>query len=175
MSEFSPGGTFDVPTVKVKRQGKDIEVKTVSLSLRGSGFLVDVPEDNRIYINGVKRPVIWDGCPAPTSLTDAPTDLPVHGAVLNSEQIDLCQVEVPVHRVVTVEVSQENVPRSVGTVFPPVALVGSQDRRLRGCVGRVPARRHRPPARSPLQEKSVGRDSPERAADSISRSRDGDL
>ena len=119
LAEFSPSGTFDVSKKKVTRNGKVAEVKTVALSLRGSGFLVDVPDDNRIYINGVRRPVVWDGCPAPSPSTDQPpAELLVHGTVLSSEQIELCQVEVPdEHRVVTVEVSQENVPRSVVRYF----------------------------------------------------------
>jgi hypothetical protein len=119
LAEFNPSGTFDVQDRKVRRGSTDVEVKTISLSLRGSGFLVDVPEDNRIYINGARRAVLWDGCPPPPPTTDTtPAELPVHGIVQNSEQIDLCQVEVPDNRrVVRVEVSQENVPRSVVRFF----------------------------------------------------------
>jgi len=119
VAEFSPSGTFDVPRKKVTRNDSTIDVKTISLSLRGSGFLVDVPEDNRIYINGVRRDVRWDGCPPPTAATDEPPpEIVTHGEVRNSEQIDLCDVEVPnVGRVVAVEVSQEGVPRNVIRYF----------------------------------------------------------
>ncbi|MGE0449965.1 MAG: hypothetical protein AB7Q29_10330 [Vicinamibacterales bacterium] len=119
LGEFNPRGTFDVSTQKVMRETGPVDAGTISLSLRGSGFLVDVPSDNRIYINGARQPVVWSGCPPPPPPGDAPPAAVItYGAVLNSEQIDLCQVEVPGRRrVVSVEVSQEGVARTAVRYF----------------------------------------------------------
>lgn len=87
ISETETGAreTVWVPEYRVKKQ------PVVRLSLHGSGFLTERPDDNRILLGNDLTPVVWDGCPAPA--TSSPGV--VHGQVLNSGRIDLCNVPVP--------------------------------------------------------------------------------
>jgi hypothetical protein len=104
----------------LKGEPENVKIKTVALKLRGSGFLTDVPSDNRITVNDVRQDVTWvAACPTPPP-SDAPLDkLTVYGVVVNSEQIELCRVQLPDgwHRIVTVQVSQEGVPATVVRYF----------------------------------------------------------
>jgi len=107
-----------VPEVTLKEANGNVQAKTVALKLRGSGFLTDVPSDNRITVNDVRQDVTWvPTCPDPPN--DPPEKLTVYGVAVNSEQIDLCRVQLPKgwHRIVTVQVSQDGVPATVVRYF----------------------------------------------------------
>jgi hypothetical protein len=99
---FDPTGTEDAEKVKV--EGSDALKDTVRLSLRGTGFLLDNPNDNRILLNRRPIDVKWDGCTAPVQ-TGVP-DPGVHGQVIDSYRIDLCYVGVPPGDTLSFEVAQ---------------------------------------------------------------------
>lgn len=78
------------------------------LTILGSNFIIDPPEDNTILVGGSPvqvggppipvgaNPVLikWDGCPTSTTTgTDSIEGL--HGQVKSSEEIDLCGVNLP--------------------------------------------------------------------------------
>ena len=83
-TETGAGETVWIPEYRLKKQ------PVVRLSLRGGGFLTERPEDNRILLGNDLTSVVWDGCP----IYDASPGV-VHGQVLNSEHIDLCNVPAP--------------------------------------------------------------------------------
>jgi hypothetical protein len=111
LSPFEPNATYDTETVWVPDApdpAKGRKLQTVRLALRGSGFLVETPGDNRILINGDAQPVTWDTC---TTLPDAgtsesPKPNEIHGQVISSERIDLCRVPVPPHGAIRLAVKQ---------------------------------------------------------------------
>ena len=70
--EFQPSGTYAFTRAKwLSEQGTTaVERETTNLQLRGTGFLTDIPSDNRILIDGQEITVDWS----------APTTCPPIGA-----------------------------------------------------------------------------------------------
>jgi len=99
---FAPDGTDQTERVKVG----DKELNTIALTLRGAGFITDVPEDNRVFVNGNRLPIVKAGCSGgrPADLNDAPQDAGGNTGqpstdigradVLGSDRIELCGVQV---------------------------------------------------------------------------------
>ena len=94
-AETGAGETVWIPEYRLKKQ------PVVRLSLRGSGFLTERPDDNRILLGNDLTSVVWDGC----ALPDASPGV-VHGQVLNSGHIDLCNVPAPASGQLLVAVRQ---------------------------------------------------------------------
>jgi hypothetical protein len=101
LSDFSPKYTYDFETAYLPGSATApqpaTEKKTIRVSLRGTGFIVKPPQENTIWINGVRQQVEWDGCRNRDVLgsPSAPRSLSVHGEVVSTEQIDLCGIQVP--------------------------------------------------------------------------------
>lgn len=93
----SPAGSQTVPQMWVRQYGRGIAQSVVNLDLRGSGFQADRPEDHTIWINGLRTPVVWDGCPLEAGLgtPTEPMGLVIHGRVPGSNSMTLCSVPVP--------------------------------------------------------------------------------
>jgi len=74
-----------------------LETPTVALDLRGSGFQVDRPEENVVWIDGTRTAISWGVCSTQwlDSSPSAPTELRIRGEVLNTEHVRLCSVPVP--------------------------------------------------------------------------------
>jgi hypothetical protein len=97
--QFNPGGTYKTAAIFVGEGTTETPTDTVSVSLRGSGFLIDMPEENRILLDGQVLPVKWDGCTQ--SWSEGSKESPVrresvvHGQVISAERIDLCRIPAP--------------------------------------------------------------------------------
>ena len=110
---FDPEATYESEDVWVKDAKHSIE--TARLVLRGSGFLKDLPADNRIFVNSQELDVNWAGCakaPDLSTLASAENQkirkVEVFGDVRNSERIELCRVPIPAERKMTVVLRQGN-------------------------------------------------------------------
>lgn len=92
--EFQPSGTYAFTRAKwPSEQGTtEMERFTTNLQLRGTGFLADLPGDNRILIDGQEIAVDWSG---PKTGACPPIGAQVRktlGRVLSEYQIQLCHV-----------------------------------------------------------------------------------
>lgn len=88
LAPFDPPATDVIKRVRLpgtKKEGRTLR----SLTLHGSGFITERPEDNEILINGEAMRLKDPGDKT------APTATEVPGKVLNSEHIDLYDVPVP--------------------------------------------------------------------------------
>lgn len=93
----SPGGGPAAPQMWIRQYGRGIAQPVIDLNLHGSGFQADRPEDHTIWINGLRTPVVWDGCPLEAGLgtPTVPTGLAIHGSVPGPNSMTLCSVPVP--------------------------------------------------------------------------------
>lgn len=83
--------TVWIPEYRLKK------LPVMRLTLYGSGFLTERPDDNRILLGNDLTPVVWDGCavsPGSGASSNASPGV-VHGEVLNSGRIDLCNIPIP--------------------------------------------------------------------------------
>jgi hypothetical protein len=107
---FDPEATYESEDVWVKDAKHSIE--TARLVLRGSGFLKDLPADNRIFVNSQELDVNWAGCAKAPDLSTLENQnigkVEVFGDVRNSERIELCRVPIPAERKMTVVLRQGN-------------------------------------------------------------------
>ena len=102
LKPFQPDGTDRAERVTIG----DKDVGTVALTLLGAGFITDVPEDNRVFVNGKRVPIIRAGCAGghPTDAIVAPQDTVSNtgrpsmdtsrAEVVGSDRIELCGVQV---------------------------------------------------------------------------------
>lgn len=81
----------------IREYDRGVEARVVDLYLRGSGFQIDRPEDNSIWLDGIRTPVVWDGCLPESGLgtAAAPVGLAIRGRVASPNSMTLCSVPVP--------------------------------------------------------------------------------
>jgi len=112
LNKLDPDHTYTVDTIWIvpagpaKSGAPTTPLRVVSLTLRGVGFIKDTPEDNTIWINGVRQNIRWDDyatvCTSKALSADGAVPWGIRGLVVNSEEIDLCHVPVPEARVLAV-------------------------------------------------------------------------
>jgi len=106
LSPFEPNATYKTETVRItddKSQSRSLE--TVSLALRGSGFIIDTPEDNQILINDEVQQVKWmNGTDLPEAAK--PPQNWILGRITSPERIDLYRVPVPADGIMLIAVKQ---------------------------------------------------------------------
>lgn len=111
LSPFTPAATYAhefVWTPQSRDPRKGYRLETASLVLRGSGFLVDTPQDNQIFLNNDLQEITWSGCnnlPSPGK-RESPVKNRIFGTVVSPERIELCRVPVPQGGVLRVAVRQ---------------------------------------------------------------------
>ena len=107
LDAFSPPYTHDAESIWVAPVGaaKPEERKTVSITLRGSGFVTDRPTDNTIWINGIRQNIHWgrygDICSTAGSESN-PISQDPRGEVIDTQEIKLCHVAFPADRTLLV-------------------------------------------------------------------------
>jgi hypothetical protein len=91
--EFQPSGTYAFTRAKwLSEQGTTaVERDTTNLQLRGTGFLTDMPSDNRILIDGQEIAVKWTA-PSATCPPIGAQVQKTEGRVLSEYLIQLCHV-----------------------------------------------------------------------------------
>jgi hypothetical protein len=135
LQPFEPDGTDRAEPLKVG----DKELNTVALTLRGAGFVTDVPEDNRVFVNGTRVPVVKAGCSGghPTGVTEAPQNGSgrsgqpsmdtARAEVLGSDRIELCGIQAKsrgeVLRVAVAVGDRLSTPPQEFRVYPPWSTV----------------------------------------------------
>jgi hypothetical protein len=102
LAKFDPAETYGTEPFFVpgsEEGDKPRRLETVRLVLRGKGFLQSGPQDNAIWINGVRQDkIVWDhACsdPASAGTANAPKPNAIHGEVPSPEELHLCYVPVP--------------------------------------------------------------------------------
>lgn len=93
----SPQTDSAPPQTWIRQYDRGVAERVVDLYLRGSGFQTGRPEDNSIWLDGLRTPVIWDGCPPESGLgtAAAPVGLAIRGQVNSPNAMTLCSVPVP--------------------------------------------------------------------------------
>ncbi len=106
LSPFEPDTTYNTETVSLPdEKSQHRKLKTVQLALRGSGFIVDTPDDNQILVNGEAHPVKWgNGADLPDAANPAPNQ--IYGRVVSPEKIALYRVPVPADGILQIKVKQ---------------------------------------------------------------------
>lgn len=102
LAQLDPAETYEIEPffAPALKEGETAHrLATVRLTLRGKGFLQSSPEDNAIWINGVRQQgIVWDkACSDPSSAgtENNPKPHAIHGEVRSPEEIHLCFVPVP--------------------------------------------------------------------------------
>lgn len=96
--EFQPAGSYDFVRAQwpsTPADSEKVERYTTNLSLRGSGFLTDLPSDNHVLIDGKEIAVAWSSSAAINQGTCPPIGTAVDrtlGRVISEHQIQLCHV-----------------------------------------------------------------------------------
>jgi hypothetical protein len=83
-------------------------LRTIQVTLRGTGFLTETAGDNVILVNQDEWQVNWDGCdrlPDPGT-SERPVSNVIHGKVVTPERIDLCRVPIPPDGHISIAVKQ---------------------------------------------------------------------
>lgn len=101
LSPFRPPGTENTETVQIDtpdKAGRPVDIRTVDLALRGSGFSTDPAKRVTIIVNGHSVPVIWDDCLGgefknKSDPVKSAAEL-THGQVVSPDHIELCRVAV---------------------------------------------------------------------------------
>ena len=97
--EFQPPGTYEVEPVDfppAEGETKPTRRDTVRLTLRGTGFLTDIPADNKIIVNGGLIDVDWGAPCAAVNNSDGrvvAAERP-RGRVVSAQEIALCYVPI---------------------------------------------------------------------------------
>ena len=109
LDRIDPDHTYDTETIWIasgQPNGSPTPLRTVRLTLRGSGFLKDSPQDNSIWMNGVRQAISWDdlskSCSPAADTEQGAVPKGIHGAVISAEEVDLCHVPVPASGALTV-------------------------------------------------------------------------
>lgn len=99
LSEIIPSSTYDteVAYFQTGKSKKAVPTIVASLVLHGSGFQVQHPQDNTIWIDHIHTQVTWDSCSTDLALgtKNAPIEPGIHGEVVSAEQMKLCRLPVP--------------------------------------------------------------------------------
>jgi hypothetical protein len=103
LTKLVPDSTYDLDTAYVQDENaktKKKEFKTANVVLIGSGFQLAKPEDNMLWIDGIRQAgVTWDTKPCSADSDLGSNNKPLaqfamHGQVISSEQIRLCNLRV---------------------------------------------------------------------------------
>ncbi|SPF46436.1 hypothetical protein SBA4_3530009 [Candidatus Sulfopaludibacter sp. SbA4] len=112
LNKFDPDQTNAVDTIWIKPDdpakpgAHATSLRVVNLTLRGTGFIQDTPQDNTIWINEVRQDIHWDDyakvCTPEALNVEGAVPWGIRGQVVSSEEIKLCHVPVPENRVIEV-------------------------------------------------------------------------
>jgi hypothetical protein len=124
LDPFDPAYTYETENIWIKPQDPkrpNTQSLTVALTLRGSGFVKDNPDDNTIWINGIRQNMKWGDyaavCSDGAQQESGAVPSGPSGAVVSAEEIDLCHVTVPATRGLDVKAAYGDIEPAAGQKF----------------------------------------------------------